>query len=117
MKFYPRTSRSSSHLRNKDFQLRSEPYLVPKLETKIEDEIRDILEERLDQVGEEFLAPEPVATDDEYEAVLEPLADERKLRKVSKRYRLGLYDCISSYCGDSEGEKRLSCISFYCHRD
>ena len=34
----------------------------------------------------------------------------------SKRYRLGLYDCISSYCGESVAEKRKSCIINYCHR-
>ena len=39
-----------------------------------------------------------------------------KLTKMQKRYRLGLYDCISSYCGDLEGEDRKSCIINYCHR-
>lgn len=35
---------------------------------------------------------------------------------VKKRYRLGLYDCISSYCGSLHGEDRKSCIINYCHR-
>ena len=34
----------------------------------------------------------------------------------NKRYRLGLYDCISSYCGNLHGEDRKSCIVNYCHR-
>ena len=33
-----------------------------------------------------------------------------------KRYRLGLYDCISSYCGQLSGADRKSCIINYCHR-
>lgn len=36
--------------------------------------------------------------------------------EIQKRYRLGLYDCISSYCGELEGEPRKSCIVNYCHR-
>ena len=35
---------------------------------------------------------------------------------IKKRYRLGLYDCISSYCGQLSGEDRKSCIINYCHR-
>ncbi|ELT95883.1 hypothetical protein CAPTEDRAFT_202923 [Capitella teleta] len=34
----------------------------------------------------------------------------------SKRYRLGLYDCISSYCSALNGDDRKSCIVHYCHR-
>ena len=34
----------------------------------------------------------------------------------NKRYRLGLYDCISSYCNKLEGSERKSCIVYYCHR-
>ena len=36
--------------------------------------------------------------------------------KVAKRYRLGLYDCISSYCGSLTGESRKTCIVNFCHR-
>ena len=36
--------------------------------------------------------------------------------KVEKRYRLGLYDCISSYCGSLKGESRKTCIVNFCHR-
>ena len=35
----------------------------------------------------------------------------------NKRYRLGLYDCISSYCGEKTGPERESCIINYCHRE
>ncbi len=35
---------------------------------------------------------------------------------ISKRYRLGLYDCISSYCGSLSGESRKLCIVEQCHR-
>ena len=35
---------------------------------------------------------------------------------IAKRYRLGLYDCISSYCGQLSGADRKSCIINYCHR-
>jgi hypothetical protein len=41
---------------------------------------------------------------------------QKPLPVPSKRYRLGLYDCISSYCGESVAEKRKSCIINYCHR-
>ena len=40
----------------------------------------------------------------------------REYLKAEKRYRLGLYDCISSYCGELHGESRKSCIINYCHR-
>ena len=33
-----------------------------------------------------------------------------------KRYRLGLYDCITSYCGKLEGPDRQGCIVNSCHR-
>ena len=38
------------------------------------------------------------------------------LSRAEKRYRLGLYDCISSYCGQLSGTDRKSCIINYCHR-
>ena len=40
----------------------------------------------------------------------------RKEMSLKKRYRLGLYDCISSYCGQLSGADRKSCIINYCHR-
>ncbi len=40
----------------------------------------------------------------------------RRYRQMAKRYRLGLYDCISSYCGSLKGESRKSCIVNLCHR-
>lgn len=43
-------------------------------------------------------------------------ADDEVRRVPSKRYRLGLYDCISSYCSSLQGEDRKSCIVYYCHR-
>ena len=33
-----------------------------------------------------------------------------------KRYRLSLYDCIASYCGQLSGASRKSCIVYHCHR-
>lgn len=36
--------------------------------------------------------------------------------RLKKRYRLGLYDCISSYCGELHGTDRKLCIVNYCHR-
>ena len=43
-------------------------------------------------------------------------SDEIKRMSIAKRYRLGLYDCISSYCGQLSGADRKSCIINYCHR-
>lgn len=36
---------------------------------------------------------------------------------VDKRYRIGLYDCIRSYCSNRRGHSRKSCILGYCHRN
>ena len=38
------------------------------------------------------------------------------LLSAVKRYRMSLYDCISSYCASYQGEDRKSCIVYYCHR-
>ena len=38
------------------------------------------------------------------------------MKTPNKRYRLGLYDCIASYCGSAVGALRKSCIINYCHR-
>ena len=38
-----------------------------------------------------------------------------KIRR-GKRYRLGLYDCISSYCGEMSGYRRGQCIVDRCHQ-
>ena len=43
-------------------------------------------------------------------------SDEINSMSIAKRYRLGLYDCISSYCGQLSGADRKSCIINYCHR-
>ncbi len=40
----------------------------------------------------------------------------RRYSAMEKRYRLGLYDCISSYCSELSGADRKSCIINYCHR-
>ena len=39
-----------------------------------------------------------------------------KVAEIEKRYRLGLYDCISSYCRSLKGESRKTCIVNFCHR-
>ncbi len=40
----------------------------------------------------------------------------KRYSTMEKRYRLGLYDCISSYCSELSGADRKSCIINYCHR-
>lgn len=50
------------------------------------------------------------------DSILAGLEGNDELTQMQKRYRLGLYDCISSYCGELEGEDRKSCIINYCHR-
>ena len=37
--------------------------------------------------------------------------------EVEKRYRLGLYDCISSYCSLLAGKPRKACVVNFCHRE
>ena len=103
-----------------DLSLRNMPSVVPKLETDGQEEIEDIIKD--DDVDQPESRPRRSDETEHFTGLL-PLDIKRKRdeyerrSKVMKRYRLGLYDCISSYCGETEGEKRLSCISFYCHRD
>ena len=124
VKFYSKTSDSSrwpSDMKEEnDLSLRNMPSVVPKLETDGQEEIEDIMKD--DDVDQQESRPRR-SEETEHSTGLLPLDIKRKRdeyerrSKVMKRYRLGLYDCISSYCGETEGEKRLSCISFYCHRD
>ena len=101
-----------------DLSPRNMPFLVPKLEAEVREEIEDVMKGDVNQLEKRPRRSEET----EHFTGLLPV-DMRKrsghgrISKVMKRYRLGLYDCISSYCGETEGEKRLSCISFYCHRD
>ena len=107
-----------------NLSLRTMPFLVPKLETEGQEEIEDIMtgDDDNDDVTQPESRPRRSEETGHFTGLL-PLDIKRKRgeykrrSKVMKRYRLGLYDCISSYCGETEGEKRLSCISFYCHRD
>ena len=112
-----------------DLSLRKMPSVVPKLETDGQKEIEDTMkDDDVDQPMKDDDVDQPESRprrseETEHFTGLLPLDIKRKRdeyerrSKVIKRYRLGLYDCISSYCGETEDEKRLSCISFYCHRD
>ncbi len=66
----------------------------------------------------------------DYEGSLEPYLEEKRAEngvrpavlrargdpRRGKRYRLGLYDCIASHCGESSGSARGSCIVNHCHQ-
>ncbi len=66
----------------------------------------------------------------DYEGSLEPYIEEKRAQngvrpavlrarggpRRGKRYRLGLYDCIASHCGESIGPARGSCIVNHCHQ-
>ena len=121
IKFYPENSDSSrwpSDMNEEnDLPLRNIPFLRPKVKTNVQKETGDMITDDVDHLEER---PRRSGGTEHFTGLL-PLDirkrnDYERRSKVIKRYRLGLYDCISSYCGETEGEKRLSCISFYCHR-
>ena len=45
----------------------------------------------------------------------QPALRMENLESRDKRYRLGLYDCIASYCTGLEGNQRKYCIVYFCH--
>ena len=61
-----------------------------------------------------FILPFFVEQQSPYSGSIKRMLD-RDLGRT-KRYRLGLYDCISSYCGGAMGTDRENCIIKNCHR-
>ena len=90
-----------------DLPVRNMPFLDPKLETDVQGETEDIMADDVNQLEKRPRRSEGT----EHFTGLLPLDirkrnDYERRSKVMKRYRLGLYDCISSYCGGNRrGEK------------
>ena len=75
-----------------------------------EELILEMLPKHLDETGQDKFfnfQSSPVSS---------PQKKRVKVAEIEKRYRLGLYDCISSYCGSLKGESRKTCIVNFCHR-
>ncbi|CAD5124012.1 DgyrCDS12314 [Dimorphilus gyrociliatus] len=72
---------------------------------------------RTSHVSDKFICmlKERCLTERNGESCMREKCTESNMRR--KRYRLGLYDCIVSYCGSKSGPMRRMCIIQKCNRE